>query len=219
VAGGCRPSLQSELGRWIESRPRFGAFVTAHQDKVRKKLRAADDADSRLDVRAELVVAYRLLGDTRFELAFESYGSQQRGPDLSVTFRVNQRFNLEVTRLRSSDLPVVRLANVVVAKVRQMPAEAPNGLVIVARDLAADEDVLASALRLLKQHTDAKDDAFFARRGLRDARDFHALYLRLGGIFVFDEAAETSTAVFAHNPEARHPLPSEALTATLNALA
>src|ERR1700738_1421598 len=121
VALTCRPGLQSELAHWIESRPRFTAFITANQDKVRKKLVTADDEERRLDVRAELLVAYLILADRRLELSFEAYGARRLGPDLTVTFRTNQRFNLEVTRLRTTDdltiwdpdLSVAKLANVV----------------------------------------------------------------------------------------------------------
>ena len=60
--------------------------------------------------------------------------------------------------------------------------------------------------RLLKARTDAKDDAFFERRGLADARNFYAHYLRLSGVLVLDEA---SPAVFSHNPEARRRLSDE----------
>ena len=101
VAVDCRPGLQSELGEWLEESSRFRTFVTANQDKVRKKLSATDE-QSRLDVRAELLVARSILSDRRFEVAFESYGARRAGPDLTVTYRTNQRFNLEVTRLRTT---------------------------------------------------------------------------------------------------------------------
>jgi hypothetical protein len=75
VALRCRPGLQSELAHWIENSPRFGAFITTNQDKVRKKLNNADDEEGRLDVRAELLVAYLIVADRRFELLFEAYGA------------------------------------------------------------------------------------------------------------------------------------------------
>ncbi len=55
VAARCRPGLQSELGHWLDNRPLFRDFVSTNQDKVRKKLNATDDEESRLDVRAELL--------------------------------------------------------------------------------------------------------------------------------------------------------------------
>src|SRR5712691_5055332 len=102
VALRCRPGFQSGLGRWLEDSPRFRAFITTNQDKVRKKLSIPDEEEHRLDVRAELLVAYLLVADRRFELSFEAYGARRLGPDLTVTFRANQRFNLEVTRLRAA---------------------------------------------------------------------------------------------------------------------
>jgi len=209
VAARCRPGFQTELGRWLQSSSRFRDFIAAHQDKVRKKLNSSDDEESRLDVRAELLVAYLILADRRFELAFEAYGARRVGPDLTVTYRINQRFNLEVTRLRATgDADIARLANVMTGKLRQLPAEVPNALVITTRGLPLGEESLAEATRLLKAHSDAKDDTFFVRRGLKDARDFYAQYLHLSGIFVVDE---TSASIFWSNREARHPLSKEAV--------
>jgi hypothetical protein len=247
VALRCRPGLQSELAHWIENGPRFRAFMTTNQDKVRKKLNASDDEERRLDVRTELLVAHLISADRRFELSFEAYGARRLGPDLTVTFRTNQRFNLEVTRLRTagdagnassgqlSGVPlsragssdsairdtgpdVARLANVITGKLRQLPSDIPNALVIAARGLALDEDSLIAAMRLLKMHTDRKDDSFFARRGFKDARDFYAQYLHLSGMFVLDEANTPARAIFSPNREARHPLSREAVTVLMQCL-
>jgi len=227
VAQRCPPGLQSELARWIEHGPRFRAFITTNQDKVRKKLTTAEDEAGRRDVRAELLIAYLIVADRRFELSFEAYGARRLGPDLTVTFRANQRFNLEVTRLRTladtdnviGELPgVARLANVITGKLRQLPGDTPNALVIVARGLPLNEDSLIAAVRLLKMHTDRKDDAFFARRGLKDARDFYAQYLHLSGVFVLDEATAPAGAIFSPNREARHPLSKQALTGLMQCL-
>jgi hypothetical protein len=240
VALRCRPGFQSELGHWIESSPRFGALITANQDKVRKKLNAADDENSRLDVRAELRIAYLMLTDRRFDVSFEAYGARRLGPDLTVTFRANQRFNLEVTRLRATDhagnaagepvsgvplLPsadpgaaVARLAHVITSKLRQLPGDIPNGLVIAVRGLTLNEDALGAAVRLLKLHADRKDQAFLARGGFTDARDLYAQYRHLSGIFVLDEATAPAGAIFSPNREARHPLAREVVTAAMQCL-
>jgi hypothetical protein len=219
VAGRCRPGLQSELGHWLEDSARFRTFVTAHQDKVRKKL-GSDNEDNRLDVRSELLVACLTLADRRFEVAFEAYGAGQRGPDLTVTYRVNQRFNLEVTRLRATGDPGdTRLANVIAAKLRQLPGDLPNGLVITTRGLSLSEQHLVAATRLLKLHSDQKDDAFFARRGFLSARNFHARFLHLGGVFVLQEGEAPPPVVPYENHEARHPLPREAVAALSACLA
>jgi hypothetical protein len=221
VAQRCRPGLRSELAHWLEDSPRFSVFVTTHQDKIRKKLHSTDDEEHRLDVRAELLVAYLIVADRRFELAFEAYGARALGPDLTVTFRANQRFNLEVTRLRTTgeaDSAVARLANVVTGKLRQLPGDTPNALVIAARGLPLNEDTLVATGRLLKQHTDRKDDAFFVRRGLKDSRDFYAHYLHLGGMCILDDATSPARAIFSPNREARHPLSKETVAALMQCL-
>jgi hypothetical protein len=212
VALQCRPRLQSELGGWIEAWPRFAAFVSANQAKIRKKLTSAADEEARLDVRAELLVVCLLLIDRRFEVAFEAYGAHQAAPDLTVSYRTHQCFNLEVTRWRgAADVSAIKLASVVAAKTRQLPADVPNALVITGRELEISAAHLTAAATLLKAHTDHKHDAFFARRGLKDARDFYAHYLRLAGIFLLDEATPPKGALFVPNRDARRTLPTEAL--------
>jgi hypothetical protein len=209
VAARVRPSLFLELGHWIDDNPHFADFVAANRDKIRKKLNTASTDDTRLDVRAELLVARLVLADRRFDLRFEIYGSRQSGPDLSVTYRKNQRFNLEVTRLRTPpEADTGRLAGVVAAKVRQLPGDVGNALVIVAPALNVD---IGDALRLLKQRTETRDDAFFVARGFRNARDFYAHYLRLAGVLVVDEASDPPRVAYVQNREARRPLPDEAI--------
>jgi hypothetical protein len=214
VAARCRPGLQLELAHWLEASPRFATFLASNQDKVRKKLTTSQGEEARLDVRAELLVAYLILADRRFDVSFEAYGARQLGPDLTLTYRANQRFNLEVTRLRATGEPdEARLASIITAKVRQLPGDLPNALVITTRGLPISEDMLTTAARLLKAHTDRKDDPFFARRGLKDARDFYGRYVNLAGVFVLNEAESTLPArvVFAANRDARRPVPAEAL--------
>lgn len=181
IAGRCRPRLQSELGNWLDANPRFEAFVLAHQDKVRKKL-GTDDEESRLDVRAELLVAHRLLTDRRFTVAFEAHGARQAAPDLTVTFRTNQRFNIEVTRMRSdASVESGRLANVIAGKLRQLLGGEPNVLVLHGSGLTTEG--LAQSAQLVKS------------RG-------NAAYVRLGGVF----ALEATTVSYWPNREARWPL-------------
>ena len=76
---------------WLSGSKRFRAFAEAHRDKIRKKLRGAADAEARRDVRAELRVAHLLLADRHIELAFEAYGSTNRGPDFTVAYRGERR--------------------------------------------------------------------------------------------------------------------------------
>lgn len=198
VAPLTRPSFQSELASWLEDNSRFRSFVADNKDKIRKKLSASDE-QARLDVRAELRVAYLILRERRFQLKFEAYGAGRRGPDLSVTFRENLRFNLEVTRLRATETvdKEARVANVISGKLRQFPIDVPNGLIIATGPVSLGEQSLAEATRLMKS------ERFNAEPGLQ------ALYPRLSGVFVLDEGTAPAGVVFAPNREARHPLPTE----------
>jgi hypothetical protein len=241
VASRCRPALQSELGQWLDSSARFHAFVTTHQDKVRKKFKqTSDDEESRQDVRAELLVARLLLEDRRFAVAFEAYGAGRVGPDLSVTYRAHQRFNLEVTRLRASadaddaspDAIVSRLANIVAGKLRQLPAGVPNALVIAARGQRIDEEHLTRAVRLVQNARStassasrSREDSLAARGAAHSARSVEpsrrnpATSVNLSGVFVIDDATTPMSVLFAANREARHSLSTDVLKALTSSLA
>jgi hypothetical protein len=220
------PDLDDEVAvdlvGWLSASPRFLAFLDRHRDKVRKKLRGAAEAGARGDVRAELEVAFRLLADRRLDLSFEAYGAGRRGPDFTVAFRASHRFNLEVTRPRldDPDRPIrdraAAAAGALLAKLRQLPSDAPNALLVVVDGPPPDEDV-AAAVRALRQRADRRDDLFFAGRGFADARDFHLYSRRLSALLVVGRAGAGARAW--SNGEARRPLPAGALAACLAGLA
>ena len=195
------------------SRP-FRAFVEAHRDKVRKKLRGATDAEARRDVRTELRVAHLLLADRRIGLEFEAYGSGKAGPDFTVAFRGERRFNLEVTRLRQA-----HGYGGLLAKLRQLPPSIPNAVVVAIDGDDANAFDVADTTRALRSRADAKDDAFFASRGLDGARGFNQRMLRLGAVLVWCEGAagEARTSLWT-NRSARIALPDRAIRACVDCL-
>ena len=216
LSDGADDELAEELAGWLASSRRFRAFADAHRDKIRKKLRSATDADARRDVRAELLVAHRLLADRRIELAFEADGSGKGGPDFSVALHSGRRCNVEVTRLRS--LPTDKaLAGTVLAKLRQLPPSVPNILVIaVEAGPAAD---IGDAMQVLRSLVDANDESFLISRGLAGRRAFHDRLRRLGAVIVWSEtAAGDARAVAWRNNTARIGPPESLLRTCLATL-
>ncbi len=210
--------LTLEFAGWLSGSRRFRAFVEAHIDKIRKKLRHAEDADARRDVRVELAVARLLLADPRIDLAFEAYGSTKGGPDFTVAVRGERSFNLEVTRLHRSPAEAID-GGPLLAKLRQLPPGAPNAVLIAIEGDNADALDVAAATRRLRARADAKEDAFFVRRGFKGARDFNLRYRRLGGVVVWCEAAGANhRAALWTNGSARIGLPERAVAACIGRL-
>ncbi len=211
-------AIGDELRGWAAASPRFRAFVEAHRDKIRKKLRGASDTDARRDVRAELRVAQLLLADRRMELEFEAYGVGNVGPDFTVTHRGEHRFNVEVTRLHR-DPRLATYGGPLLTKLRQLPPSVPNVVVIAIDGDRATAFDIESATRALRQRADEKDDAFFTSRGLDGSRGFHGRYLRLGGVIAWaDAAAGDSRAAFWANRSARIGVPDRAARAVVTSL-
>lgn len=210
--------LGDELHTWLAGSPRFRAFTEAHRDKVRKKLRSAQDDDALRDVRAELRAAHLLLVDRRMELAFEAYGSTKGGPDFTVRFRGERPFNCEVTRLRRAPSELTD-GGPLLAKLRQLPPSMPNLLVIAIDATTAAALDIDSAVLGLRRRADAKDEPFFERRGFSGTRDFYARFLRLSGVVVWCERAvgDTRASLWA-NRSARIMLPGRAGRACLACL-
>jgi hypothetical protein len=170
--------VANDLAEWLSASSRFVSFADANRDKIRKKLRGATDAEARLDVRAELRVAYLLLADRHIELAFEAYGSPTGGPDFTVAYRGERNLNLEVTRQRRA--PDAGYGGPLLAKLRQLPPSAPNVVLVAIEGDRADAFDVDGAVRGLRARADAKDEAFFTARGFRDTRAFYERFLRLG---------------------------------------
>ncbi len=207
--------MADEVAGWLSASPRFRAFADAHRDKIRKKLRGATDADSRLDVRAELCVAYLLLADRRVELAFEASGSTRGGPDFAVAYREHPAFNLEVTRPHRAASGAA-LGRVLLAKLRQLPPGSPNALLVAISDPDVD---IADAVRALRSRVDARDETVLSRGGFADPGGFYQRFLRLGAVVAWCEAADGDARAAAWvNPSARIAVPGPALRAAVAAL-
>lgn len=204
--------LAGEIGDWLGASARFRRFVEDHRDKARKKLRTATDVGAALDVRAELWVASRLLADRRIGLEWEPYGSTEGGPDFTVSYRSRRSFNLEVTRLRNADAAMAH-GGPMLAKLRQLPPSVANGLLIVVDEGPRFDPAIVA--RSLRARADAKDEAFFVRRGLKGSREFYDRFLRLGAVIVW---SDVETADVWVNRSARIPVPGDALQAAAAAL-
>ena len=213
-------SFAGPLGGWLQAAPRFQAFVEAHRDKIRKKVRGLRDAETRQDLQAELGIAYWLLQDRRVAVAYETVPADQgRGPDFTAVFRTHTRFNVEVTRLRGARPPAgaeepaaaAKLANTICAKLGQLPPSAINVLALVMEPGAYAGDDVVGAIRLLTDRATRQEDAFFVARGFLSARDFARRYPRLSAIVLraLPVAPILPQGFLWVNPQARHPLPAD----------
>jgi hypothetical protein len=210
--------ITEELSAWLSGSGRFRSFAEAHRDKIHKKLRKAVDQDALLDVRAELRVARLMLADPRFDLSFEAYGSGKAGPDFTVAYRGARSFNLEVTRIRHLPSPASPGSSLL-AKLRQLPPSVPNAVLLAIEGDAAETLDLDAIVRMIRSRADAKDDVFFAKRGLENSRGFYERFLRLGGVLVSCEAAiGDARASLWINRSARIALPERAIRAALTCL-
>jgi hypothetical protein len=207
-----------QFAHWVEASPRFRTFAETYRDKIRKKVRGITEAEGYRDLQAELATAYFLALERRFLVEYEKYGvGKQRGPDFSITYKTHTRFDVEVTRLRAGQtgaaLEPGKLANTLCAKLAQFPPSMINILVLAADDAPYSGDELAGGLRsavtLLQERAERKDDDFFTRRGFLGARDFLRHYSRLSAIRLV--TPDEPPILWLH-PQARHPLPPDLAT-------
>lgn len=209
--------MADELRGWIAGSSRFRQFAEVHRNKIRKKLRTAADDEALRDVRAELRVAHLLLADRRLELDFEAFASTG-GPDFTVHVASERPTNVEVTRMRRPPSDV-RDGGPLLAKLRQLPTSMPNALVVRIDGADARALNVERAVAELRRRADAKDEAFFRRRGFEGTREFYARFLRLGGVVAWCEtAADDGRARLWTNPSARIALPDRTIRACLACL-
>ncbi|GAB4130445.1 MAG: hypothetical protein Fur005_16720 [Roseiflexaceae bacterium] len=97
--------LTEVVAGWLGSLRPFATFAHTFRDKIRKKLRSIQTEDGILDLRLELEVAFLLLHERSFSLAYEPQPpGLVRGPDFAVTYTTSHTFMLEITRLRAEIL-------------------------------------------------------------------------------------------------------------------
>jgi hypothetical protein len=210
--------LAESMDGWIDSSRRFKDFATEYRDKIRKKIRITQGDSAINDLAVELAVAYQLIQQKRFTVAYEPYGSQKRrGPDFAVTFK-SLIFNVEVTRIDSSNMkrketpPTYdpqqvngRLMDTVCDKLGQMRPEMINLLLIAtSSDFFAALD-LEQALAQLKDRAERKEESLFSRYRFSNTADFFKHYLRLSGLLVHPISQVQSTLWL--NNQAKHALP------------
>jgi hypothetical protein len=195
--------LFAELLQWMETSPRFTAFVDTYRDKIRKKLRITRDPESILDLRSELDTARGLLGDRRLDIQYEPYASaKRRGPDFAVTYRTNQNFNIEVARMRTPTEE--RFLRLLLYKLGQMQPGMPNLLVVHTSDELARPLDLEGFLQDIKLKAEKRDPVFYDLSRYASPSAFYKDFLHLSAILLW--AAEPQTWV---NKQARPPLAAE----------
>lgn len=220
--------LAAPMSRWIELSPRFKAFVTTYQNKIRKKIRVTQSKAGIKDLEAELAAAFWLHQEKRFTVAYEPYSSEKsRAPDFAVSFK-SFTFNVEVTRIGFREgegaLPTTedettpalkpehvggRLTDTVCDKLGQMrPGMINLLLVMMDSDFIRLLDI-QQAMAQLKGRAERKEAGLFGRYGFVNSSDFFKYYLRLSGVLVREAGAgdETAKAILWLNNQTKHPVP------------
>lgn len=218
-----KPSLlAASMAEWLTSSRRFAAFVDTFRDKIRKKIRVTQAAESLLDLRLEFETAYLLLRDARLSLLYEPQLSEKvRGPDYAVTFTTSLTFMLEVTRLRTepgdqtSDLTqsMERLADAVCSKLGQMQHQLSNVLIVGVDTLHPTKVDLRGMMLRIQQRAEHGDRVFFYRYGFRDRADFFRHYQRLSEVLLRTSKLEAAEPIITCiNSQAKYPLPAKVRT-------
>lgn len=197
------------------------AFTVANAAKIRKKVRHAPDPEALRDLQCELAVA-AALADRRSPLHYEPLAARnRRGPDFLVRHKGHTDVYVEVARLRPARNPdadpAERLAAVLCGKLDQLAVGAANLLVLFSDAGPFSADATAATLQGLRRRAAAKDDAYFAFRGLDGARAFQQCLPRLSGVLL--AAPATPSANLDLPSQARHPLPPDLARSLVRRLA
>src|SRR5262245_6505257 len=222
-AGQTHP-FAAQFAQWATDSTRFRAFAETYRDKIRKKIRGIKDEPGLRDLQFELEVAYLLLQERHFVVEYEKYGvGKQRSADFHVTFRANLPFNVEVKHIRfsaqeqrSAQQEFSKLSNTVCQKIGQLAPGMLNLLVLSYEHEHVDGFDGPTALLQLRRLAEQRDDLFFARRGLADARDFLKQFQRLSAaLFRIHQQDDGIQSALWLNATAKHQLPNDLRNALL----
>lgn len=230
-----QPNLLTQpMGTWLASSRRFAAFAATFRDKIRKKIRTTEDANSLLDLQVELETAYWLLQERTLSLEYEpEQFKRTRSPDFAVTYTTSLTFMVEVKRLQadlkniadeprdqalSGTVPALspvsaRLAEAVASKLSQLSPQRSNTLLIAVEAAPFTPSDIRSAMLHLQQRAERNDAGFLQGYGFRDRSDFFRHYRRLSEVLVRGvHVTDAQSLVTWINPQATQPLPSKVRT-------
>lgn len=207
--GGPTHPLAPWYATLLAERPTLHDWTLANATKIRKKVRHAGEVEALRDLRCELAVAAALV-DRRSPLTYEPLAAEgRRGPDFLLRYKGHTEVYVEVSRLRPAQGeerdPAARLAAVLCGKLGQLVAGVANLLVLVSDAGPYTADDLSATLQRLRRRADARDDAYFAFRGLAGARAFHQLLPRLSAVLLVVPVPLAD--VLCVQAQARHQLP------------
>jgi len=230
-------ALSGPFEHWLTTSKPFTSFTQTYQQKIRKKIRTAQDPEELYNLYCELRTAYLLLQEARFAVEYEPFTKQSgRSADFAVTYRTRTPFHVEVTRLRLSqqEQPLAeqepaevssgleesmelarrygrrRLADVACDKLGQLSSNTPNVLVMWVQRKVMQEGDMEQALTALKRRAEQRDADLLARYDFRNPADFMRHYQRLSIVLVQSlqaQEADKPPLVWA-NGAARYPLPA-----------
>lgn len=211
ICGETEHPLAPILQQWSTESRLFLSFAETYAPKIRKKARLAADDGELADLLSELAVAAMLVRDRRFSVQYEPYlATAQRGPDFQVLLKTHIPFHVEVTRLRLTGPAhedtagiTLKLARVIGDKIGQCQPGAMNLLAVVIPPAAADDTLVASAIRLLEREADTlrRDDG---GNYLRHRQRLSAIALS-----TFTPTWHPQHIALWRNPHAKHPLHPE----------
>jgi hypothetical protein len=212
-------SLTAAMQTWLTDSRRFTSFVSDARDKIRKKIRVTQDAETLQDLRLELETAYLLLQDKSLSLVYEPACGQGRCPDFAVSFTTSMSFMVEVTRLRSIQIGAASpesdpLSDAICSKLSQLVPQQSNILIVGVDVLYLTANDLQTTMLRLQRRAEGNDPAFWQRYRFRDRADFFRHYQRLSEVLARGSKLNAREAVIAWvNPQANTPLPGKVRTA------
>lgn len=211
------------MGTWLTSSRRYMTFVTDFRNKIRKKIRTAQDMETVNDLRFELETAYLLTQERTFSLVYEpQHCGQGRCPDFAVSFTTSLIFMVEVTRIRtiqkrasSEDGQLAdTIADTLCSKLGQLRPQHSNIFIVGTDDLPPTQSDLQAAMLRVMQRVERNDSTFWGRHRFRDRGDFFRQYYRLSEVFVRRSKLQTGEQSIAWvNAQAKYPMPSKVRTA------
>jgi hypothetical protein len=209
--------LFQSMEMWLDSSRRFVTFVHTYQNKIRKKIRTAQDQSSRLDLHLELETAYLLLQERFLSVVYEPEMSKRiRAPDFAVTYTTSLTFMLEVTRVQADPKKAVdaRLVDTIVNKLGQLLPQQSNILLVGVETVDLTRSDIQAAMLSIQQRAEQNDSTLLQRYGFRDRSDFFRQYHRLSEILIRGPQIEVTKSIGKWiNPQAKHPLPTKVRTA------
>ena len=95
-------NVNDKINNWSKNSIKFNDFVKKYKNKINAKIKNITNSEDLKDIEFEVEIAFLILKNDNIKII--EYEKRKKGPDYTITTETDNTFNIEVKRIRKTDI-------------------------------------------------------------------------------------------------------------------